>query len=170
MSNPCMLDLETLGTRPDSVIIAIGAVKFDLDGTRDQFYQVIDPTSCVDIGLQIDAGTVMWWMQQDAMARDAFKTKGVPIDVALSQFATWVDGGEAVWGNGADFDNVLLANAYRMCKMEQPWKYWNNRCYRTMKNQFPNVDVPSRKGMKHNAVDDARSQAEHLIRILNSIR
>lgn len=169
MSYPCMLDLETLGTAPNSVIIAIGAVKFDLDGVKDQFYQVVDPASCVDIGLQIDASTVMWWMQQNTAARKAFTEKGVHIEVALSQFASWVDENDLVWGNGSDFDNVLLAEAYKKAKIEQPWKYFNNRCYRTMKNQFPQIKL-ERKGTHHNAVDDAISQAEHLIKILNHIR
>lgn len=168
MSLPCMLDLETLGTSTNSVIIAIGAVKFDRTGIKEQFYQAVDPASCVDVGLQIDANTVMWWMKQDTSARRAFRDKGVPLDVALSQFATWVDD-DAVWGNGSDFDNVLLSNAYKAVGMEQPWKYYNNRCYRTMKNQFHEVQLV-RKGVHHNAVDDAVSQAEHLINILNFIR
>ena len=169
MGYPCMLDLETLGTQPDSVIIAIGAVKFGVNDTVETFYQVVDPASCIDVGMKIDASTVMWWVEQGAGARDAFKEKGIPIQEALSLFSAWVDSDQVVWGNGADFDNVILTSAYRLCKQELPWKFYNNRCYRTMKNQFPEVKLV-RTGVYHNAVDDANSQAHHLIRILKSIR
>jgi exodeoxyribonuclease VIII len=164
-----MLDLETLGTSPDSVIIAIGAVKFDNDCVYDRFYQVVDPDSCVKAGLKIDADTVMWWMQQDIKAREVFKTKGVPLKTALLQFAEWVEEDEAVWGNGADFDNVLLSTAYRLCNAPTPWKYYNNRCYRTMKNMYPSIKA-AHTGVKHNALDDAEAQAVHLIKILAHIR
>jgi exodeoxyribonuclease VIII len=44
------------------------------------------------------------------------------------------------------------------------WEFWKDRCYRTIKNCYP--DVPfDRRGTHHNALDDARSQALHLIAI-----
>ena len=70
---------------------------------------------------------------------------------------------EGVWGNGASFDNVLLATAYKRLGMETPWPFWKDRCFRTMKNVCK-VDH-SFEGTAHNALDDARSQAQHLIKI-----
>jgi hypothetical protein len=70
-----------------------------------------------------------------------------------------------VWGNGADFDNPILAVAYRRTIFSgQPWKPYNGRCYRTVKNQFQDVKLV-RTGTHHNALDDARSQATHLVEI-----
>lgn len=75
-----------------------------------------------------------------------------------------------VWGCGSDFDNVILASAYRRCGIDLPWMWWDNRCYRTMKNQFKNcVAEPVRRGIKHNALDDAIHQASHLTLILRYI-
>jgi exodeoxyribonuclease VIII len=47
----------------------------------------------------------------------------------------------------------------------QPWRHWNDRCYRTVKSLYPDVKL-ERVGTHHNAVDDAESQARHLIAML----
>ena len=67
--------------------------------------------------------------------------------------------------NGAAFDNVILASAYRRNGTRQPWQFLNDRCYRTMKAQYPAVKM-QRNGTHHNAVDDAESQARHLIAMM----
>lgn len=167
-----MLDLETLGTGANSVIIAIGAVKFDSTGIKDKFYRVIDPASCVKVGMQMDVSTVMWWMKQSDKARAEFERPNVSIQRALIDFAEFVGFSERknteVWGNGASFDNVLLANAYKKCEIEQPWNYVNDRCYRTIKGMNRSIPLV-RTGTYHNALNDAETQALHLILILNEL-
>jgi exodeoxyribonuclease VIII len=168
--NNVMVDLETLGNGSNSVIIALGAVEFD-HATGElgrEFYENIDAQSCVDFGLQMDVSTVMWWMQQSDEARAAFKKSGVSLPVVLSGFERWLPHDAVVWGNGASFDNVILSNAYRKTHGEQPWKFWNDRCYRTLKTLRP--DIPFvRGGTHHNALDDAKTQAVHAIAILQAL-
>ena len=63
-------------------------------------------------------------------------------------------------------DNVILRSAYQRRRIEPPWLWWNDRCYRTVKALHR--DVPfERLGTHHKAIDDAISQAQHLIRMLN---
>ena len=158
-----MLDLETLGNGPKSAIIAIGAVKFSpAGGGMHDFYCTIDPEDAVREGLKMDAGTVMWWMQQSEQARKAFTNPGLSLRSALQAFREWYGSKETpVWGNGASFDNVILGNAYKAIGESQPWKFWNDRCYRTVKSMYPHIKL-KRVGTYHNALDDAKSQAEHL--------
>lgn len=162
-----MLDLETLGNGPNSVILSIGGVKFGPNGLGEEFYRVVDAQSCIDSGLQMDVSTILWWMEQGDEARAEFKRKGANLGAALLDFRQFCGGGSddlRVWGDGAAFDNAILANAYKKTNIERPWKFWNDRCYRTAKNLFP--DVPFvRVGTGHNALDDAKSQAQHLISI-----
>ncbi len=164
--NRIMLDLETMGTNSNAAIIAIGAVRFDKKVT-DKFYEVVTLQSCVDAGLEMDASTVMWWMDQSKEARDQFKRDGIKLKFALFQFAAWAGEGAEVWGNGASFDNAILANAYSKCGLEQPWAFYNDRCYRTVKSMNKDIKL-KRVGTYHNAVDDAESQALHLIEILSA--
>lgn len=165
-----MLDLETLGTSPGSAILAIGAVWFDQGGIVDGFYRRIDLQSCISAGLVMDAQTVLWWLGQSDEARSEIIKPGNSIEDALKLFQAWVFGcGKfeeiEMWGNGASFDNVLLSVAFEKCKIARPWKYSNDRCYRTLKNLFPDIEIV-RDGTHHNALDDARSQALHMTRLL----
>ncbi len=170
-----MVDLETLGRRAGCAIVSIGAVKFDpLSGfvdTDNAFYRAITVESAVRFGLHIDPSTLKWWMQQDDAARAVFNDpEAVGIQQALVEFAEWADedgeyDGIKLWGNGASFDNPILSAAYEAVDIIQPWKFWNDRCYRTKKAECPQVPFV-RIGTHHNAVDDALSQARHLCDIL----
>lgn len=161
-----MIDLETMGTRPTAPIVAIGAVAFDEDGLYDQFYRVVDLCSSARAGAVIEAGTVMWWLRQSDEARAALQDQPVYLAEALSAFKDWLYSRQVkgVWGNGASFDNVVLAEAYRRMEMPCPWPFWKDRCYRTVKAMHPDIQL-QRHGVAHNALDDARDQAMHLIAI-----
>ena len=51
-----MIDIETLGSKPGSVIVAIAAVRFDLDtgNVKKSYVSHVDPDSCVKKGLKIE--------------------------------------------------------------------------------------------------------------------
>jgi hypothetical protein len=170
MSN-IMVDLETMGTEGTAAIIAIGAVKFSSKGLGEEFYEVIDLNTSVQAGLMIDPDTLMWWMGQSDEARKALTGKTVPLFKALKEFSRFVgNNGEAkVWGNGSSFDNPILANAFKAVNLERPWKFWNDRCYRTVKELLGGNIPFERVGVYHNALDDAKSQAAHLIKILTVV-
>lgn len=169
-----MLDLETLDNSPTSLILSIGACKFHKGGTGvsgTTFEVFIDPEDAARHGLTVSAGTVDWWMDPARYAARAKllnnKRNRLPLKEALLRFNTWMNGDRPVWGCGADFDNLILANAYKAVGMKQPWSYWNNRCYRTMKSQHPDVKV-ERVGTHHSALQDAVTQALHLQAIIRS--
>lgn len=170
-----MIDLETMGNTPNAAIIAIGAVEFDPVKNKlgKEFYKVIDLASAVEYGGTMDPSTVLWWMQQSDEARAAFQRKGETMPEALIAFMHFALGcavkkDMVVWGNGADFDNVILGSALRNCGIEQPWMFYNNRCYRTLKNLNPNIKM-KRSGTHHNALDDAKDQVLHLFELLDSL-
>lgn len=166
-----MIDLETMGKGPNAAIIAIGAVAFDIDTGEigPEFYQPVSLESAVREGGVIDADTVMWWMQQSDEARAEFSKIKIDINDALMSLDDWfameTNGDVFVWGNGAPFDNVILRSAFERSDLPPPWKWWNDRCYRTIKALHPHIAL-ERIGTHHNALDDARSQAQHLIAML----
>lgn len=166
-----MIDIETLGSTPGSVITSIGAVRFDLAGTHESFYYRIDPESCIAAGLTLDVSTVLWWMKQSDEARAEFGKPAEPLEKVLHYLAAFLqDSGvqPVVWGNSAGFDCGLLAAAYRATGIPVPWRFSNERCYRTLKNLFPHIPL-TRTGTHHNALDDAITQAHHAIDILRSM-
>lgn len=175
-----MLDLETMGTGPNAAIVAIGAAAFCPHERRvlgESFYAPVSLASSVQDGGVMDAGTVRWWLQQGTEPRALFAkdASAMHISVALIEFSMWavnVAGTDPekinVWGNGADFDNVILSSAYKRAGVQRPWGTFNNRCYRTIKSLYPEVKM-ERRGTHHHARDDAISQAEHLCRILGAM-
>lgn len=170
-----MLDIETMGNSPRAVMLSIGAVFFGNGELGEEFYVRVDADSCVRAGLVMDVDTVMWWMRQGEEARASLASEGYPLKEALDTFAWFIGarglGGVAdhvrVWGNGAAFDNVILGSGYRALRAPQPWKFWNDRCYRTVKelNRHVPLEKEKRVGVHHHALDDAKSQALHLMEI-----
>lgn len=164
-----MIDLETLGTRPGDVILSIGAVKFTQEKEiTEKFYITIDPESSKAAGLRAQKSTVEWWTKQSEDARAAAFKGEAALDTALLKLTMWMPPADdvLVWGNGANFDNTLLAAAYRTLKMDVPWHFWNDRCYRTVRAMF-SKDKKQNVGVAHNALDDATTQALHLIEMAN---
>lgn len=168
-----MLDLETMSTRPGAAIVAIGAVAFDrgLGVLGSTFYEVIDLRSSARSG-SIDAGTVLWWLERDDDARaELVRPDRVDLNHGLSLFERWLNqlGNPdeiPVWGNGADFDNVVLRTAYDRLNRMAPWHYRNNRCLRTLLAQHPDVPEPTDDGLvHHHALHDALRQAKHVLHI-----
>ena len=168
VENHVMIDLETMGNGPNAAITAIGAVRFTTVGLAESFYEVVDLQSSVDAGMELDASTVMWWLKQGDEARMHLLQDASPLKAVLESFSEWLVVEAKVWDNGASFDNVILASTYRACKLPIPWNFWDELCYRTMKNMMPHITM-KRTGTHHNALDDARSQAEHLIRIIKRL-
>ena len=157
-----MVDIESLGTTPGSAILSIGAVMFGPAGLGETFYAPVLLQSCTAIGLTIDPNTIAWWMQQsDAARAAAFRDDAAPLATVLEQFSNWFSlvRAERPWSQGANFDPPLLDAAYRACGMTPPWKYWNVRDTRTLYD-LAGVKVDRSKGTHHNALDDARVQAE----------
>jgi len=160
--NEVMLDLETLATTPHAAVIAIGAVRLN---SPDEFYVVITQNSNEAAGLEVDPSTVLWWSKQSPEARAEFEGgKGITLPEALARFAVWLGRDAIVWGNGAAFDNVILASAYRACGFPVPWNFWHDKCYRTVAGMAPSIER-QRVGTYHNALDDAKTQAAHLLAI-----
>jgi exodeoxyribonuclease VIII len=160
-----MLDLETMGTAPGSAVVQIGAVEFSIYKLGDPLLITISLESCVAAGMRIDPSTVMWWMKQSEAARKSLALNAVPIRDALQSFADYIGKGKCcIWGDGAAFDNALLASAYRACRMALPWPYSADRCFRTMKEVFPVERVVSE--VEHNAASDAVAQAKQMQAIL----
>jgi len=159
-----MIDLETLATTADAAIISIGAVKFDAKKIAEKgFYTPISIETNLAVGRRISEDTLAWWMKQSDEARKVFNEPNEPLDNALEQLVDWIGhDNPIVWSNGASFDIPILEHAFTQFSMTVPWKFWNSRCYRTIKSLLKTKDIKIENPMKHNALADAYAQARHL--------
>ncbi len=169
MSTHVMIDIETWAKDSAKPLpLSIGAVKFDGVTIIDRFHVGIDPVDAQRYGLDIEAGTVNWWMDDDRQeARKQLATLGkVDLFSVLDGFQLWVnttptsERGSA-WSNGSNFDLAKLKAIYQIVGIEWPFGYKQEECYRTMRNRYPSISF-NRIGVAHGALDDAESQAVHL--------
>ncbi len=162
-----MIDTETLGTYADSIILSIGAVKFDLDSDQldpKAFYASVSIDSNIALGRTPTESTINWWMQQSKDAQAVFAEPKQTLEEALRSLTDWLGHNKrCVWSNGADFDLPMLAHAYKSIGLETPWEFWNSRCVRTYKSLPQARNVPkSANALAHNALQDAVAQAKHV--------
>ncbi|EFA6393246.1 exonuclease [Escherichia coli] len=166
-----MIDLETMGKNPDAPINALAGKFFDpaTGEMGPEFSKTIDLETA---GGVIDRNTIKWWLKQSREAQSAILTDEIPLDDALLQLREFIDenSGEffvQVWGNGANFDNVILRRSYERQGIPCPWRYTNDRDVRTMVALGLVMDFDARsvitfEGERHNALHDARYQAKYV--------
>jgi DNA polymerase III epsilon subunit-like protein len=164
-----MIDLETMGNRSNSVIVSIAAVPFNLETgeiSNNHFYERVDFQSCLDIGLKVQASTILWWMQQNEEARKEICKPAQQIFKVLHKLESFFNEqiiDAQVWGNGARFDLGLLQDAYHACGYDKlPWKFRNERDVRTLLSLAPHIKEQTPNfGTAHNAVDDCIFQINY---------
>ena len=176
-----MVDLETMSTQANALILSIGACCFYLSGEVKElpdsrvFYQVLNYEQQDKQYLtHVESRTREWWNNQPAEAKKVIpeaKNQNLGLTLGVQQFTDWLeafklDGYEPlIYGNGAAFDNAILKSLYDDLELPLPWSYKTDICYRTLKAMHGyKVDWSKvkRQGTYHNALDDAKVQASVL--------
>lgn len=179
MMNNIMLDLECLDSNTSAAIISIGAVYFDIQKQKlgPELYIELSKNAIqeqLNLGRTWSLATNIWWMQQCDVAREVWGNKNEKSEnkCCLNQikefWQLFPEYGRniKVWGNGSTYDNICLQNYIRTFKERIPWNYKGDLCYRTIKSLFGNRAKLERIGTHHNGLDDAKTQAAHLINML----
>lgn len=168
-----MIDLETLGTGVDCVVLSCGVAFFDERGTLPGgWYTLLD----LDEQLRkrrVDAGTLRWWMEQEKVAQDAaFKGNNDTV-LSIADFhrnlTRELNGAERVWSHGLNFDVCILDHMFSREGLRSPWKYNAVRDTRTMYDLVPWDDLPKREGVYHNALHDAKHQAACIVTVMKRL-
>ena len=174
-----MIDIETLGTTPDALILTVAAQSFDPvgDGYYNQsYYARVDFDSQLD--RKIEDGTLKWWATQNSMAREeAFSEDNrKPLEQVLDELGKLIWQSNAIWANGPTFDMTILEHAYKSYKKPLPWQYYRVRDARTVymlksdsavlsNSQVTDVNRPA----SHHALDDCRRQIDLLQQTLRQL-
>lgn len=167
-----MVDMETLATSPNAVVLSLGAVHFDPwgKGITDQIYFRINLDDQDKLGREIDQGTLDWWAKQDtAIMEEAFNANDrISLQDALDRFHKFAWGCKTFWSHGATFDLVILENIYRQLTRTPPWNFWQLRDTRTLFDLGHDAEMP--KGGLHNALEDAIRQAVGVQNIYSKLK
>ena len=160
-----MLDIETLGFRPECVVLTIGAIKFDPYNPglepHSGFYQRLDVDEQFALGRTADDSTLEWWTQQEPSVRE--EALGEEGRVSLIEFARslnkYMVGVDNIWAQGPTFDFVIIENLFRMLEVPVNWQFWQIRDSRTL---FQVAGDPRKadRAEAHNALADCYYQAK----------
>jgi exodeoxyribonuclease VIII len=167
-----MVDLETLGTDNDCVVVSLGACTMDLETKKIEstFYMIFEIQDQLDKGRVIQADTLKWWFKQENAAQKVFHDEAKAPIMILNTFSQWLkrvcpDSKKLkVWGNGATFDISIMEHMFNMYNVKRPWVYSGVQDLRTFRRfQANNEKIPN-DGTKHVALDDAIAQAQFVFK------
>lgn len=169
----CMLDLESLGTRPDCAILTLGAIKFDpfnLDKFGDGIYFRIDVDEQLSLGRQVQEDTLEWWMRQAEDVREEAlgESDRISLTSMYQQLNRFLVGVNNIWCQGPAFDIVILENIYRQMSWPTPWQFWQIRDSRTLFGVHGDPREKNKVGL-HNALEDCVSQATAVQQIYHKL-
>ncbi len=164
MTTHATIDIETLGTSPDTVVLTIGGIKFDPmedDGLHSEFYYRLNADEQIDMGRTVDEKTLEWWeTQSEEVKAEALDTNDrIPVEETLKALNKWLVGVDKIWCQGPVFDIGILENLYKQIGLHHNWPFYIIRDSRTL---FSLMDKDPRKEIDfaaHNALADAIVQS-----------
>lgn len=169
-----MVDLETASTKENAAILSWAMVPFFTDGKEfiemEDFYRVVNLTSCFMAGMDFDKGTQDWWLNQDPMARGTLlNSEDFNIHGVTSEAYTWLSNLSEkydlyLWATGLDFDIPKIEWCFhKFVGRGLPYKYSHKMDVRTVL-KFVGLErsLFEMQGVKHNALDDCK----HAIRMV----
>ena len=116
-----MLDIETLSTKNNAVIVSIGACRFAAEKglILDTFKVNVSPIDCKKYGLHISKATMDFWMNQTPEARKGWQNNPKPLKEALEAFNDWY-GTKSVntYSKGTVFDIGIRGNLFKFVIIE----------------------------------------------------
>lgn len=164
-----MVDIETLSTAVNSVVLSIGAVEFDVVSgvILNEFYHELrlqDQTH-----RKIDVGTVQWWFKQvmeEGLPTPIYNhADKVPVRNALILLRDFLgEEKKCIWACDPDFDCVILSNLYEEYKLFTPWKFSEPKSVRTVRElaKIHGIGLPEFE-KSHNALDDCKRQVAEIV-------
>ena len=168
MAIHAMVDIETIGTKSDAVVLTVGGVKFDPFSDvepHSEFLMALDIDEQTPKGRIVDEGTLEWWGKQDShIVEEAFSTHNrVAIDDFCKSFTKWLVGVDIKWAQGPRFDYGILEHLFEQFGHHKNWFYWQEADSRTLFNLMPRDPRKNLQGEQvdhHSALADAYVQAK----------
>lgn len=171
LKNVLMIDIETSGQNPGCRVMTLGAYGFNTSGKPCEFYRRFDSVKLHEAGFTDDVATMEWWTKKPKETfTETFGGNDDPKEgiadfkhFCYENFDMANNHGFKVWCCGLDFDFPILKEFFRRYGYYFPWKFWDQRDYRTLRNEFPEIRLRENNQDAHISIEDARSQMNGLV-------
>lgn len=174
MSRDLMIDIETLASENDAVVVQVGAVEFDpqaqtMDDGRIWNLDYVN----YQTSRRVSARTVQWWCQQSPDAIESVlrvpPARQVTPRVMYDHLSMLIHRADHVWARGPSFDLAILNNLFAPYSIEHGQRdaipFWKWRDERVMRDLVESCGYGMmREGTHHNALDDAKHQTRNVMR------
>jgi hypothetical protein len=168
METHIMVDIETLGTGVNAPILQLAAVDFDIysGNILRKFNMFVD--ICTISHFVPDTKTVKWWLKTNSqLLAEIINNENIAdSEKVLSLFAVWSNPFDNknvyLWGNGENFDNVIIRQAYINSGLIYPIKYNCDRDVRTILHIASDVLGISEQEIKNKFIDECKMQHDAL--------
>ena len=129
MKTHAMIDIETLGTGPDAVVLSVGAVKFNPYNNQEPHVKTLwkpDIDQQTAANRSVLDSTLAWWAKQPAHIQDeAFSEEGrMPLAQFMGELNKYLVGVDKIWCQGPQFDMVILENLFNQFNHHTGWAFW----------------------------------------------
>ena len=164
MPTHATIDLETLSTKPEAVLLTIGAIKFDPftnDPPYKEFYYRANVDEQTAMGRHVEDGTLQWWSRQaPEIVEEALSDENRhSVKDILTKLNKCLVGVDKIWCQGPVFDIAILENLYRQLGLHYNWAFYNIRDSRTLFSLMPRDPRKDISFAAHNALEDCRIQS-----------
>lgn len=174
-----MIDTETLGRTPGSVVRSVAAVEFDpqTGETGRQKVWKIDLTDSIRYGFKVEASTLKWWMMQSDEARREFvEGAETPLEDFFEEFMEFLADTKkekdfTLWCLQLDFDVAMLRsmyswynlNVYRCDEEVLPWNFRKVRDVRPYMDALDSAGLlPPKVADRHTPLADCLAQINYV--------
>lgn len=174
-----MIDTETLGRAPGSVIRSLAAVEFDPETGETGRKKVwkIDLADSIRYGFKVESSTLKWWMMQSEEARrDFVEGAETKLEEFLEEFMEFLaDVNEnddfTLWCLQLDFDVPMLRAYYSWYNQNVhgcdedvlPWDFRKVRDVRPYMDALDNAGIlPPKVAGRHTALADCLAQINYV--------
>ena len=164
MATHAMIDIETLGTEPDCVVLSVGAVKFNPYNFQEPHAKKlwrpnVDQQTCAERSV-LDS-TLEWWAKQPQHIQDeAFNDEDrQSIAEFMQDLNKYLVGVDKIWCQGPQFDMVILEHLFKQFNHHRGWAFWQIMDCRTIFNMMPADPRKAIQQNLHSADADAYYQA-----------
>lgn len=167
-----MIDIETMGTGNNPVMIQIAGIFFDRNTGEmgKEFCANISEESCKEHGFVTTQSTIDWWATQDQAILEAIRTDARDVLFVMHDFFDFYKSQKNVkiWSH-ATFDFVIVQTYLQQLKQSY-MQHKNARDIRTLVD-LSGIDLKTYDWNQktHNALDDCRFQIKYCVDALNKI-
>lgn len=160
------IDIETLSTAADAVVLEIGCVLFCAEKNLlgPEYHAEVEMRAPDQRQRAVDGSTLAWWARLLGEGHDMpGMHAGVSLWQALHGLTAFLnehgisaESEAEMWAWGSDFDFAILRHAHDEAQLPLPWRYARQCDARSVCKK---LEIQREGGVKHMALEDAKQEA-----------